>query len=616
MRKPARCARVRLRPSALFACAILALLLLSSGQVPFADATTSPFPSTVGVSYSRLFAANPLPATQAMQQIKQNFDWVRFYDFDEELMNAALAAGLEIVLSIPNGKLTQLDSADSANNYVSTSVSTWKSNIKAIIVGNEIFLNGYQSGIVTKMQTLVTALQNAGITNIPVTTNINLAVLASSYPVDQSTFQSQYQSDLTTILGYTEATPGFVFVNIYPWYAIQANPPPTISLGYATFQAGSAVPCKSDGSKCQSLFQAQYLAWHYAVQALLPGNTTEAYIGETGWASAGGSDPSLSSDATEGQYINGYINWVTSQSPQIPSLLFEMYDESNKPGADQEGHWGLYDEDGTAKFQLSSTGLRMAAGNLDGTSESTVSTYTASSPSANNDVVGVTSDGQVYYALDNGSWQHLAGKLAQVTSGDLGGDGRDEIVGLTDTGEIFYTDNLADWHWVPGKLNQIAVCDLNGDGKEDLLGVTVEGEIYYSLDLAMWQTLPGILSQVTCGDLNGDGKNDLAGVTRTGEIYYSLDRTTWQPIPGMLSQLALGFIDADTKADLVGISSTGQIFYTLNLLDWNLVPGTLRQVTIGDFNSDAQGDLIGFAADGSIYVTEDLATWRWKEGAF
>lgn len=608
---------------------IVASLIFSLlSQLPrSALALTSPFSSTVGVSYSKLFASSPLPVEQVMRQIRQNFSLVRFYDFDPQLMNGAAAQGLEIILTVPNEKLTVLDSLTSAQNYAATYVVPWKDYVKAVIVGNEIFENGGQGEptlVVGRMQNLALALQNAGLSHIPVTTNINLAVLAVSYPVDQAVFQTQYKNAMSSILNYigSASGPGFVFVNIYPWYAIQQNPPPVISIGYATFQ-GPAVICFSSGEQCQNLFQAQYLAWNYAVQALLPGNKTVAYIGETGWASAGGDHPELSSELLEGTYINGYIRWVKSQAPQIPSLLFEMYDEPNKPGAEAEKHWGLFNQDGSAKFQLVTDSVRLATGNFDGVIHQSASSAApgdssgkAGAANVNDDVVGVTPDGQIYFAVSNYGWQYLWGQLAQIASGDVGGDGKDDIIGLTATGQIYYTENLSDWHWAPGELSQIAVCDLNGDGKEDLVGVTLEGQIYCSVDLINWQMLPGILHQLTCADFNGDGSSDLAGITRSGDIYYTLDRLNWKNVPGKLAQLSSGRINLDSKADLVGVTTAGQIFYTLNLRDWMVVPGTLRQVTVGNLNSDLKGDLIGITADGSIYFTTDLMNWQWLYGKF
>ncbi len=331
---------------------VINLLLLAS--VVSAAGSSSPFSSIVGVSYGRLFGSAPLPPAEAMRQVKRSFDLVRFFDVDQNVMNEAVANGLEIILTVPNARLTELNSVEEAESYVVTNISPWQDHIKAIIAGIEIFLNDVDSNpseIVPRMQNLNTALKNNNINHIPVTTNINLSVLANSFPVNESIFKNELRSELDTIFQYTESSPGFVFINIYPWYAIQDNPE-VISLEYATFE-GPGVNCFSDSNdQCQNLFQAQYLAWNFAVQELLPGNITVAYIGETGWPSAGGVHPNLSTAENEGTYVNGYVKWVKAQTSAIPSLLFEMYNEPNKPNGSQELHWGLFYEDGTPKIQL------------------------------------------------------------------------------------------------------------------------------------------------------------------------------------------------------------------------------------------------------------------------
>lgn len=271
------------------------------------------------------------------------------------------------------------------------------------------------------------------------------------------------------------------------------------------------------------------------------------------------------------------------------------------------------------------TPVRLATGDLDGDhgqdaadSSAARRDSSASDFRIRDDLVGVTSDGQIYYALKAGGhkWQVLPGVLAQVASGDLDGDGVFDIVGLTENGHIYYTVDLNNWQWMPGTLSQIAACDLDGNGTDDLVGVTADGHIYYTWDLANWHLMPGVLSQLTCADFNGDGLGDVAGVTSSGDIYYTFDLRSWNNLPGKLAYLASGHINRDGRADLVGVTSSGNIFYTLDLLNWINVPGILSQVAVGNLNSDLQGDLIGLTSTGDIYYTQDLTSWQSLPGKF
>lgn len=263
--------------------------------------------------------------------------------------------------------------------------------------------------------------------------------------------------------------------------------------------------------------------------------------------------------------------------------------------------------------QKASSSTTLAAGNLHGKAPGREDVM------KNDDLVGITSAGQIYFTLQalSADWRHFPGYLAQIATADIDGDFIDEIFGLTERGEIYYTNDLLPaWQWMPGILNQIAACDLNGDGISDLVGIAPDGNIYYTVDKLNWQWLMGTLSQLTCADVNGDGLGDIVGVTAAEDIYCTLDREHWLLLPGKLTRLASGRINSDCKADLVGLTSTGHIYYTLDLCNWVYLPGTLSQVIVGSLNSDLQGDLVGLSSTGEIFYTLDLATWNQLPGKF
>jgi hypothetical protein len=270
--------------------------------------------------------------------------------------------------------------------------------------------------------------------------------------------------------------------------------------------------------------------------------------------------------------------------------------------------------------QKDSASTNLAAGDLDGGSAaSDGKTSSSADVMARNDLVGVTSEGHIYYALQalSADWQNLPGRLAQIAAADIDGDFVEEIFGITDGGEIYYTnDLLPGWQWMPGVLSQLAVCDLNGDDIADLVGIGPDGSIYYTLDRLNWKWMPGMLSQLTCADINGDGLGDVAGVTSTKDIFYSLDNENWQHLPGKLTQLASGHIDGDSKADLVGLTSSGNVYYTLDLSHWIYMPGILSQIAVGDLDSDLRGDLVGLSPTGEVFYTLDLITWNQLPGNF
>jgi hypothetical protein len=476
-----------------------------------------------------------------MRQVGIHFRVVHFFDADPELLDAAAAQDLRIILSVPNEGLSELDSAAGAQAYVARSILPWQDNITGIIVGNEIFENGGQGGpglIVARMQRLVSALEAMGITTIPVTTDVSLSVLAQSYPVDLARFKEGLKSQLKAILQYTEQGPGFIFVNLYPWYALQADPA-NIDLDYATFR-GPNVWCLSGPApapdsaefyhqSCSNLFQAQYRAWDAAVQDLVPGNGTAALVGETGWPSAGGPHPEYSTPELEGIFTNGlYVSiWASDRGwfngkvgdrfahPEF-TLLFEMYDEPLKPGGTQEPHWGLFHEDGSRKLPLKIKARPATVGVYrpsNATFYLTKSNYVS---------LGNFADAVISYGIP--------GDLP--ITGDWDGDGID-TVGVYRNG-VFYlrnsnTSGLADLVVPFGVPGDVPIAgDWDGDGI-DTVGVYRNGVFFLRncdsagpADLAFAYGAPGDIP--IAGDWTGKG-SDSVGVYRPSESRFYLKST-------------------------------------------------------------------------------------------
>jgi len=166
-----------------------------------------------------------------------------------------------------------------------------------------------------------------------------------------------------------------------------------------------------------------------------------------------------------------------------------------------------------------------------------------------------------------------ASSSQRLLSGDLDGNGSEDLVGLTTAGQIFYSLDLATWQNLPGVLSQLAIGDLNGDGRDDIAGISLDGQIFYTLNLSTWQNIPGRLAQLVAGDLNGDGKDELAGVTTEGQVFYTLDLLTWLNIPGSLGQLTTGNLTGGAASDLAGLSGSGDVYFTDDLQTWRNIPG-------------------------------------------
>jgi exo-beta-1,3-glucanase (GH17 family) len=347
---------------------VLALALLLGTGVAGARAQSAagpyPFSSIFGVNYSRQYSASPLPPTQAMQQIKQHFNMVKLFQFEADVVQAAVANGLEIALGTLNSSLAEFAAGTpttcaACDAYVAM-IAPYKNNIKVIILANEPFTTpGLDPAqLVPAMRNLSAALKRANPPlDIPVTTVLAFSTLGVSYPPADGAFKPQFVADMNRLFAYLgqAGNANFIFLNVYPYFAIKENPV-AIRIAYALFQqpvGGFA-----------NLFAAQYTAFRAAMSKLTPAATLPVLIGETGWASAGSNVTIAPSDApvpgctdrliaticNEGVYVKGFIDWDKLQTPPIVSFLFEMYDEAHKPGSPDEPHFGLFAESGARKL--------------------------------------------------------------------------------------------------------------------------------------------------------------------------------------------------------------------------------------------------------------------------
>jgi exo-beta-1,3-glucanase (GH17 family) len=331
----------------------LASQYTNPGGVPCAVAPPSrwPFTTLVGVNYSRDFSSNPLPADQAMQQIKQNFGAVKLFGRDpnqSEVLTAAQQNGLEVALGTLNSAVADFQSPAAAQAYVNSTIVPYKDAIKLVILGNELFFSNQYDGLLTALINLKQALVRAGLDSIPVTIAESFGTVMNTYPPACGAFQGQYIATMAAVLNYLGSINSFVLVNVYPYQAARDNS--AILLSYALGTQGQSVPagCGAPGGTVPSLFRAQYDAFKAAVARLNLTTPPPVYVGETGWPSGGG--PSIATAENEGTYINTSIRYAVDSG--IPSFLFEMYDEDRKCSGCDESFYGLFTASGAPKFPL------------------------------------------------------------------------------------------------------------------------------------------------------------------------------------------------------------------------------------------------------------------------
>lgn len=162
------------------------------------------------------------------------------------------------------------------------------------------------------------------------------------------------------------------------------------------------------------------------------------------------------------------------------------------------------------------------------------------------------------YALNNGKWKKVAGRLNHISSGKAG------VWGIRGNA-IYYRVKVSKkrplgvrWKRIPGGLKQI-----DSGPKGIVCGVNSGGAIYCRMRITpyrrfgrSWKRMPGRLSYISCGDYGHWGVNTAnqiffrEGVTRNRPLGYK-----WKRIPGALSQ-----IESGQYGQVVGTNRQGQMY--------------------------------------------------------
>ncbi|MCK7574510.1 MAG: hypothetical protein MZV65_00285 [Chromatiales bacterium] len=135
-------------------------------------------------------------------------------------------------------------------------------------------------------------------------------------------------------------------------------------------------------------------------------------------------------------------------------------------------------------------------------------------------------------SLDLGAtWQQVVGTLAQMTTGDVNGDGVDDIIGVSSIGKIWYTTQPP-WTWSnpAGTLAKIGAGPFQATviGSDQIGGLSAARKIWVLVDpnpaAPVWVNPPGTADQVV--PLK-PGPGMAALNSQTGKSFTTPNLTTW-----------------------------------------------------------------------------------------
>lgn len=322
--------------------------------------TEMPYPAevpTMGINYGTLGDDLPTPelALHAIESMK--LGRVKIFNPDPAILSKLSNSGMEVVVTIPTNDIPGIaGSQDTADTWVKQNILNYwpTTNFVTILVGNEIFsypdLQPTWTQLVPAMQNLNTSLHNNDVFNsksIKISTAAAMDILSTSYPPSSGAFRADIaDSVMIPLLEFLSATNSYLYMNVYPFLAY-ANSGGNITLDYALF--GNATTVEDSDMKYTNLFDAQLDAVNAAMARVGYGDVHIA-VGETGWPTQGDANQigaSIENAATYNTRLVAKIldtkNFGTPLRPRvfIPTFIFALFNENQKPGALSERNWGL-----------------------------------------------------------------------------------------------------------------------------------------------------------------------------------------------------------------------------------------------------------------------------------
>ena len=160
----------------------------------------------IGVCYGTLGNNLPSPGEVINMYKQYNIARMRLYDPNKDALQALRGTNIELMLGILDKELKRIASSqDYANTWIWNNVQNYGDvTFRYIAIGNEIKPHGpYAQFLFPTMQNIWTAVYNASLgKKIQVSTPINQAAFAESYPPSKGSFTSEYRSLLDPIIGF------------------------------------------------------------------------------------------------------------------------------------------------------------------------------------------------------------------------------------------------------------------------------------------------------------------------------------------------------------------------------------------------------------------------------
>jgi exo-beta-1,3-glucanase (GH17 family) len=300
----------------------------------------------IGINYG--LNGDNLPAPPAVVGLYErcHIPSVRLFEPRPEVLQALRGKPLQVILGTRNEDIQSLATTlDAANSWVAANIVPYRSdvNFTYITVGNEAIPGAMSQYIAQAIANMYTALADAAITYIKVSTVVPGSSLSISYPPSAGAFTHEAAAVISSIAPILLNHGASLMLNVYPYFAY-ASDTNSMSLDYALLRPGAPL-VRDQNLVYDNIFDAMVDAFYAALEKISePGLTV--VISESGWPTAG-NEP-ITSPENARTYNRNLLNHVqegrgTPRRPGQPLdvYFFAMFNEDLKQ-AGIEQHWGFF----------------------------------------------------------------------------------------------------------------------------------------------------------------------------------------------------------------------------------------------------------------------------------
>ncbi|XP_058728190.1 glucan endo-1,3-beta-glucosidase 14-like [Vicia villosa] len=315
-----------------------------------------------GINYGQVANNLPQPEKVLVLLSTLNLTKTRIYDTNPQILTTFSKSNIEIIVTVENEILNQLDDPQQALQWVNSRVIPFLPNTKitGIQVGNEVFTDDDTTllqHLVPAVINIYNALARLGYSNIWVSTPSSLAVLETSYPPSAGSFKGEISSMMYQFLNFLATTKAPFWINAYPYFAYKDDPN-SIPLDYVLFNPNAGMVDPNTNLHYDNMLYAMADAVSFSI-AKMGFKGIEVRVSETGWPSKGDANEVGASPVNAATYNRNLLkrqmaNQGTPLNPRmrLEVYLFALFNEDLKPGPTSERNYGLFRPDESVTYNV------------------------------------------------------------------------------------------------------------------------------------------------------------------------------------------------------------------------------------------------------------------------